>query len=211
MLQSKIEQFAKTFLNNIFTLKSNIYVEFLLKYPGICIDYTTNPKLSYRLCAKPHKVLAPCLTEKLPILAPGTHDEFDFDHWLPSNLSYIAGEVWYPFGQCKTIYLPCPDGMSGCEVVHSREELTFTKEHNELREKINSIELKYDDIHKLWVPFLEKHQNEMINDKYIKFFKQRLTDKFSESDLNDDDLKKSIGIEIGRIHSNQRYEMNYYE
>lgn len=213
------KEILRNCLKNFF--KENIYVDFLIKYPGICVDYISNPKLqSCVLGSSPNYKLAPCLTEKLTIWPTGTYDiSILGNRWLTTNTSQIPEHEWQVFGDLKVTDQICDlsdqDALDQ-EILTAMSQVTFTEKHNQLRQKFNSIELKYDDIYKLWVPFLEERQNEIINDKYIKFFKQKLIKKFIDSNgsligLNAG-LSGLIKNEIERIiDEDLRFNYDYYE
>ena len=116
------------------------------------------------------------------------------------------------FGTYKVIYLQCPDGYPGCEVLHSRYQVSFTEEQNQMREKFNSIELKYDDVLKLWEPFYDEKRQALVEMKYNKFFKDKLEKKFACLVVkNTDELKEKLNKEISDMISTLIYDPEYYK
>lgn len=205
-----IEQLTKKILKETLELNIVLFAEFIFKYPGICTDYTDSEYEIYR-CGQPSRTLAPCIMKPFEIWPVGTHNDVYITGWLPSNISdaYNIAE-FKVFGDPKTTRRICE--RVGCEVLHSKTEVTFNEKQNELRKKFNNIELKYADILKLWEPLYDEKIHNLVEIKYKKFFACKIKNKFASNLIsNIDELEQDIKKEIGSIIWDLRSSPEYYK
>lgn len=206
-----IKQLALKILKDKLEIHRAVYAEFFLKYPGICTDYDSDCERKYNCCSQPTKLLAPCIKQPFKIYPIGTHEDKQF---ISTNVDFAHHiDALKIFGDYKTVYLKCPDGIRGCEVLHTTSTITFNEKQNELREQFNATELKYDDVLKLWLPFYDEKLDIMLKTKYNKFFAGPLTSKFISDvpkDLTEIEQDMSKAID-DLIHDELRYDYQYYE
>lgn len=230
-----IENMSKKILMDKFHMKADVFVDFLVKYPGICTDYNDDVNRKNVGCGQPSRYMAPCFTKKFEIFNhTRSKNEQEAPVFMSTNFDSHVYEKLTMFGTYKRRYIACPDGMDGCEVSHSRIETSYKKEHTQLREQYNAISLKYRDIHALWQVFIDEKSKNYIDNKFTKFFACKLKSAFIEKIEADDHyiptmtplvkfddfqeyvpieknlLELAIEKEIDKIITKSRYSEGFY-
>lgn len=209
-----LERLAKKILKGKIDLNREIMLDFLLQNPGICTDYLTNEEVYCYRCDKPYRNLAPCIIKKMPIQPPGVYKygtRQRYDYLKTNILDYYSIPGFKILEDKKIIYVDCPDGKVGCEVLHHCVEITYTEKQNALRQKYNEIELKYNDLLKLWQPIYDYHMNNQVEKKYKKWFACKLKAKHWDLTLKEEELKILLETEINMIMTANRRNPEYYK
>lgn len=187
----------------------DVFVEFFLKYPGICKDFYANPEHKKLHYWRPLRNIAPCITDDFVIYKIGKYNAGRVK-WLPTNVSTSAGEWNFNiFGDYETKCIPCPDGRRGCEVCHMSVDITFNEEHNEIRKKFNTTKWKYADLLKLWEALYDEKMKILVENKYEKYFAEKLENKFVCSADSMGELEENIKKEIDEIIKDLRSKGTY--
>lgn len=77
-------------------------------------------------------------------------------------------------GPQKKHIIDCPDGISGCLVLHQRTEYLLDDESIELRKRINSKTIGYDELSRMWKKFIEENIMKLVESKIYKYISQHL-------------------------------------
>lgn len=159
-----LKSIGKKYIERKIRLPKAVLLEFMLKNPGICRDYEKYCS-SHIGIGRPMRDMAPCFFKNL---------ELSSQLWDVSNTGILE---FSPFGIFKTISIPCPDRLAGCEVLHCKSEVYFSPEHISLHEKFNSINLSYPDILNDWKEFYDNKLTTYIEEVYNRYFACQLREK----------------------------------